>query len=298
MELVKKRIGQYKEIYSKCEVREEIIEVIVPDSNPDCEYASYTFASCRTNEKSILSGTVRVSGELKIKVQYSALASEKMYTVESTAPLSYSFDAGDLQPEDRLILSINVAEATSETINSRKIRIRVKLNACISVMRLDNCEVSEDIIYDAQECICSKCDEHTKELCVDVAEKHISFTEEIPLDEGDIASLYKILKQNCTWSSSEIKVMQNKLMLRGKATLNVYGCRDDSWESKCHTYTLPFSQIIECRNAFEGDSADVIYSPRCVDVKIDFKEDDKACLVCELSADAVAFVNRKSNFNK
>ena len=92
MEVLKQRLGRYKEVYAARDIKEEIMEVIVPDCNPDYEREICTHAVARVTEKSMLSGNLRVSGGLRAFTHYDSQASENMYLINAETKFSYSVD--------------------------------------------------------------------------------------------------------------------------------------------------------------------------------------------------------------
>lgn len=294
MELIKQRLGRYKDVYTACETKEETIDVIVPDCNPDYEREIVTFANCRVIDKSMLSGSLRVSGEIKAFVNYDANASENMYVVNASSPFAYSFDIPGGAPDDVFFIRIRTASAASEMLNSRKIRIRVKLEAEIFVYRMENVEITSDICGESGEKICVKSDNITHFPCIDISSERIAFTEEIRLSDEEVADFARLIRWSCKWNTEEVRVLQNKLMVRGTASLSVYSCREENNEVGMHDYILPFSQVIECKNCCETDIVDVNLAENCCLVDLITKEDENTYLRCEAYAHAEAFVYRET----
>jgi len=294
MEILKQRCGRYKEVYSASQIREETLEVIVPDTNPDYEREICTFATAAVTDRSILSSSLRISGDLKACTFYDSQASESMYAINAETKFSYSFDVPSAMPDDSLCVSVRVLNACTEIMNSRKIRIKVKLDCCINVFRMENIELSEDACGLTGEGINVKTENIGQTNCIDIADKNISFTEEIILSDDEIAVLSRIIRSNCQWKSEEIKILQNKVMVRGVAKLTVYGWLDSAGKVDSREYVLPFSQVVECRNVCETDTVEVLYTNDGCYAKIIAKDDGGTCLRCEARADASVFVYRKS----
>ncbi len=292
MEILKQRLGRYKEVYSSREIREEIIDVIVPDSNPDCEREICTHAVSKVTDKSMLSGSIRVSGDIKACTHYDASASESMYAINADTKFSYSFDVQGGLPDDTFGVSLSVLQAETEVLNSRKVRIKVKLVAAISVFRIENTELSEDVCSVQAEGVNIKSKEIVQTPCIDIAEKNINFTEEIKLSEEEIFKLSRIIRWSSRYRTEEIKILQNRVMVRGVAQLRIYGWCDSSSRCEEKEYILPFSQVIECRNVCDTDTVEVVLADNCCCANLFAGDDGCTLLRCDISVDARLFVYR------
>ncbi len=292
MEILKQRLGRYKEVYSSREIREELIDVIVPDSNPDCEREICTHAVSKVTDKSMLSGSIRVSGDIKACTHYDASASEAMYAINADTKFSYSFDIPGGLPDDTFGVTLSVLQAETEVLNSRKVRIKVKLIAVISVFRIENIELSEDVCSVQAEGVNIKSERITQTPCIDIAEKNISFTEEIKLSEEEIFKFSRIIRWSSRYRTEEIKILQNRVMVRGVAQLKVFGWCDSSSRCEEKEYILPFSQVIECRNVCETDTVEVVFSDNCCFANLFAADDGCTFLKCDISVDARLSVYR------
>lgn len=292
MEILKQRLGRYKEVYSTREIREEIIDVIVPDCNPDYEREICTHAVSKVTDRSMLSGCIRVSGDIRACTHYDAAASESMYLISADTKFSYSFDIPGGLPDDTFGVTLSVLQAETEVLNSRKIRIKAKLLAVISVFRMENTELSADVCTVQAEGVNIKTKDIVQMPCIDIAEKNISFTEEIKLGEEEIFKLSRIIRWSSRYKTEEIKILQNRVMVRGVAQLRIYGWCDSSGRCEEKEYVLPFSQVIECKNVCETDSVEVVLEDNCCSANINARDDGSTVLRCDVSVDARLFAYR------
>ena len=295
MEILKQRFGRYKEVYAASEIKEETVDVIVPDSNPDYEREICTYAVTKVTEKSMLSGSLRVSGDLRAFTHYDSQASENMYLVSAESKFGYSFDIPGGLPDDTVSVTFSVLSASAEVLNSRKIRIKAKIAAQIAVYRMENIEVSEDACGRHGDGINVKTENVEQNSCIDIAEKRMNFTEEIGLSEDEIAKFARITRWDWSWLKEEIKILQNKTMVRGVVKLTVYGCAADGVKIDSKEYILPFSQVVECKNVCETDDVEISFTNGCCFAHIVSKDDTNTCLVCEVAADINVHVYRKSD---
>ncbi|MBR4304039.1 MAG: DUF3794 domain-containing protein [Clostridia bacterium] len=294
MEVLKQRLGRYKEVYAARDIKEEIMEVIVPDCNPDYEREICTHAVARVTEKSMLSGNLRVSGDLRAFTHYDSQASENMYLINAETKFSYSVDIPAGLPDDTATVTVRVLSASVEVLNSRKIRIKTKILSDVAVYRMENIELSEDACGSHGDGINVKTEDIEQTSCIDMAEKKITFTEEIRLSDEEISRFARVTRWNWLWEKEEIKILQNKIMVRGTVRLTMYGCALDGVKIDSKEYLLPFSQVVECRNVSESDMVELRFANEYCYAQIIPKDDTNTCLVCEASADANVFVYRKT----
>lgn len=253
MELIKKRLGHYRETYYLTKEKEETIEIIVPDSNPDFENTISTFSMCTLTDKSLLSGHAKITGQVNSIINYSSSASECAYTINSSAPFSDSVKIDGCSPDDVLICDVKVCSSNVEVVNSRKIKILIKLSITCSVLHLHNIDVIEDVCGEVGEGIYTLTDSCEIIPCVDISEKLISFTDEIRLSNEESLNYFRFIRWDDIWDVDDIKIMQNKVMIRGHIQINAYSTTDSSLDVISKSFILPFSQVIECKNTYEDD---------------------------------------------
>ena len=293
MEILKHRLSRYKEVYTATEIKEETLDVIVPDCNPDYEREICSYAVARVTDKSMLSGSLRVSGDIRAFTHYDSQASENMYLVNADTKFGYSFDIPSGLPEDTACITVRVLSTVSEVLNSRKIRIKVKIAAEYAVYRMENIELSEDVCGSQGDGINVKTKHVDQTSCIDIAEKRINFTEEIRLSNDEAAQFARIIRWNWKWEKEEMKVLQNKIMVRGTVKVSVFGCATEGVRIESKEYILPFSQVVECKNVCETDDIFIKFANDCCFVHI-VEKDDTPCLVCEANTDMHALIYRKS----
>ena len=291
MEIVKQKVGYYREVCSFSEIREEINDVVIPDTNPDFESVISAFASCTVTEKSLVSGCIRSSGTLETTVYYDSSASENGYLLQNSFSFSMSFDLNKVFPDDKLIFSVKAAETVCEVINSRKIRIKVKLIVSAQIFRADEINISGDILSEDTEGINVLTEKTEMTVLSEIKEKQFAFSEEIRISEDEISGDPDIIRWDSVWSAGEIKKMQNKAMIRGSVEISAYFFEDDFKKAVKRTYTLPFTQIVECSAEENDDLLTYINQEKCL-IKAEMKEDGIS-LKCDLCVTASLMVFKK-----
>ncbi len=292
MEIIKQKIGYYRDVCAFSEIRELVNDVVVPDTNPDFESAMSVFAVCTIDEKSLVSGGIKTSGTVDTTIYYDSSASESAYLLQNSFPFVLNFEENETTSEDKLILSVKVVETLCEIINSRKVRLKVKLLSSVQVLRKDELCLCGEIINGEQDGINCLTEKTEVTLCSDINEKQFGFFEEIRPSENDIPLNGRIIRWNGFWSAGEVKKMQNKVMIRGGAEINVYFADEAFKNVSRRTYTVPFTQIVEC-SAEENDFVSVdIKQVKCNLNKV--IKDDGIFLECDMTASASVMVFRKT----
>ena len=294
MELMRKRIGSYANKITDVFYTEQVTEIIVPDTNPDYENTISVFATCKLNEKSLLSGNIKINGQIFLTIHYSSNASECAYTINYTDSFSHTEKCVNIDPEDKLICSTEVVGAEISVINSRKIRLTTKLCSRYQIFHLYNTEIIEDICEDIGEGIKTLTGTSLISACVDITEKQLNISEEIHLNNAESSLSYRIVRWNSNWIINDKKVMQNRVMLRGHIEIDVYSTPEHEFIMTCKRYTIPFSQIIDCKNSFDEDIIECYFKQTHCNIKLKDKEDG-VVLSCDCFADAVIFSERKIN---
>lgn len=294
MEIIKKRIGQYKESCFNSHVSEEIIEIIVPDIQPDFENVISSFATCKITEKSALSGSIKITGKLFASIHYSSTASECAYTINATSDFAKSIKYENSNPIDVFTSNSKVLSTAVEIINSRKIRLKILLCTVYTTFNLENIDLIEDICSEVGENIQSLTSLKAIRPCVDISDKGISFTEDIRLTDSEYANLFRIVSWKTEWFVDETKIMQNRILIRGHISIDISSTNENSFEIMHKSYVLPFSQVMDCKNTYEDDEIIVYLSQDNCNINLIQKEDN-FYLCCDCSATATSFTYREMN---
>ena len=291
MEIIKKRLGSYIENVTDMFFSEEITEVIVPDTNPDYESTISAFSICKVIEKSTLSGSLRISGQIVSNIHYTSKASECAYNIYCTTPFTQNHSFTDISPQDKIISNTEVLSTTIEIVNSRKIRVISKLCTRYTIFHFSNIEIIEDICGEVGEGIKLLSNKAPINYCCDISEKLISFTEEIMLNSSEIDFFYRIIRWNSNWIIDEKKIVQNKVMLRGHISINVYSSEEHNLDIQSKSYNIPFSQIVECQNTYDEDVVECfLKQPNC-SIKL-IQKDGVGYLLCDCFANVSLITKR------
>lgn len=293
MELVKNTVYQYKELLSDTSEYQESIDVIVPDVNPDVMEIVSASASCNAREKSLQQDRLTVSGEIEVCVFYRAEQQEKLYSVIGKIPFSHSCDAKGAVAADMALITAEVLSASATMLNPRKLTLKAMLGVHSSVYQNQGVSVTENAAGLPEEGINCLIGSEERLLLSTITEKKIVFAEEIRLSAAaEPAEL--LLHAHATWNTEDIKVLTNKIMLRGSAALQVITASAAGDNVEEHTYHLPFAQVIECDAADVHDQVTVRYQPGQLQAQLMQREDGAVFLKCSASATAAAIVYKKT----
>jgi len=273
MELIKKRLGHYRETHYLTKETEKIIEIIVPDINPDFENTISTFSVCKLTDKSLLSGSAKITGQMNSIINYSSSASECAYTINASAPFSESITIEGCNVNDILVCDIKVCSSNVEVVNSRKIKVIIKMSITCSVLHLNNIDIIEDVCGEVGEGIYTLTEASDIIPCVDVSEKLISFTDEIRLSNEESLNYFRFIRWDDIWEVDDVKIMQNRVMVRGHIQINAFSTTDSSLDMISKSLILPFSQVIECKNTYEDDFIAPIICSHSINTMLMQKDD-------------------------
>ncbi len=291
MEVIKNSFGQYKELSPMTKEHDEAVDVIVPDVNPDVLSIVYTNAVCAVREKTMVTGRLTVSGEITAKAFY--IGEEELHCITGQIPFSYTYDA-PVQPGDVAVISVRAMSSGAGMLNPRKLCLKAGICVDIRMFRKTALELAEDAFGAPDEGINTLTERESIRYMCGVAEKRIAFNEEIRIMGGEIDERDKLLRSELMWMTEDVKVLTNKIMLRGNAVVKVVTINGGSLRVTENTYRLPFSQIIESDGVEPSDSAEIDYQTMQFDAQMLSRADGDMYLYCNIFGNASVLVTRSA----
>jgi len=292
LELVKNTVNQYKELLFNVGEHQESVDVIVPDVNPDVMEIASVSAICSVREKTLHQDRLTVSGEIEVCVFYHAEQQEKLYSVSGKIPFSHSCEVPGVAVVDTALVAAQVLSSSAVMLNPRKLTLKAVLSICSNVYQKQDVSITENAAGLPEEGIHCLIGSEERLLLSAIAEKKIVFTEEIRLSAA-AEPTELLLHAKVEWNTEDIKVLTNKIMLRGSAALQVITASAVGENVAEHTYHLPFAQVVECDIADVHDQVTVLYQPGQLQAQLMQREDGAVFLKCSASATAAAMVRKK-----
>lgn len=266
LELMKRAQSGWLTLAQVSQQREESMDMIVPDVSPDVFTVISATAVCTLQEKALRQDRVELMGSAEVTVLYTT-EEDRVHMLRGSIPVKHVCEATGCNERCMAQARMDAMTANVVVLNPRKLTLRVMVAEEVTVWQSINYELTEEIISGADEGIeCRKTTE-TCTILAGVAEKKLSFSEELRL-HGDAAKGTMLASSTIEWRSEEVKVMTNKLMVRGTAELRVTTVTETGAYAGSCLYSLPFSQMLECDRTESGDAVDICFTTTCLDCRL------------------------------
>lgn len=232
-------------------------DVIVPDSKPDIAKVLQLSAYPKITGCETRSGRVIVSGTIKYNILYLADNEEKcVKSITSSCEFSNIVRENDIGDSMLTFADVDVSELNCSVANCRKLTIRTSL--CMNV-RVYSC-YDLDLVC-AMEGACTK----TRTLSSSVIRAHsqntATITDSFQLAPGK-ADICEVLKADATITDSEVKVIDDKAIVKGLARVSVLYLSESGIEYA--QSEMSFAHILEADGI--RDDMDCEYCVKLIDI--------------------------------
>ena len=209
------------------------------------------------SQKSVQADKIFIGGTLRLNILYipDGDVIGKVKSIMTTQDFSHSADIKGAKPGMNLS-----AEAECETpeytlVNSRKLNIRCKVGFGIKLTAPCEADIATDI--DGDDAVQIK-GTHIKvcNSCLE-AERDIIIREQLDVPAGN-PSIGEILKISAKPTLTELRIIDNKAIVKGEMKICTLYCGDDDECSiQCMEHVLPFTEIPEAEGLSEGMSGEL-----------------------------------------
>ena len=213
MELIKNSIKQYTQLLNLSDSREEVVDTIVSDVLPDAEEIICASAFLAVEEKALVGGQARVSGQIGTRT-FCATSEGRIFVVEGSQAFVCQWDAPNCSGDDMLLAEMRLMPARAELLNPRKVSVRAVITAQVRVFRPGQMEYTGGVSSQTQEKVNTLIKEQQMLVLTEIVEKRLTINEEIRVNSGDIAPGDRVFRSEVLWQTEDIKTLPNKIMLR------------------------------------------------------------------------------------
>jgi len=293
MEIIKNRLKHYGEAVIDTDTIDEGLVIIVPDTNPDALQIIGTRGTVYIQEKSCIQGMFKATGSVNCCISYISTEGKEPYTVNASIPFAFSKEVGGMEEDDRMTSSLKLLSLSSSLVNPRKLSLKAQVQITEKLYKCQTVEYAQDILSGSDDNI--QCLKETVKMqtITDIAEKRIVLSDEIRLGDEKLDGRSVILKSSSDWVNEDVKVLPNKIMVRGRVDIwaaSISGEGEYIGKSK---YSVPFSQIIECDGVQPEDSVEVSYSPAREEIEIFTSSEDITTMTFAFAAVTECIVKRE-----
>lgn len=237
----KKSIPYLRTIKNGVESREQTQEVRLTDGMPDIGYVLSCWGQVLIRGKEWHTGGIAVNGGVMAWVLYMPDDGSQPQCVETWLPFQMKWDFEAPTQDGAICVQPSIVSVDARSTSARKIMVRACIDVLAQAKIKDTAEIG--IPEDLPENICILQNTYPMMLPAEGGEKPFSLEEVMEL-QFDTAQINKILYYNLSTKVTEQKLLTDKLIFRGIATLKMLYMEPDgklcSW-----TGDVPFSQYAE-----------------------------------------------------
>lgn len=242
LELNRTHLAGYETVLDTSVFREETLETIVPDANPDILRLVDTQGKVFLKNKEAVDGRVTLTGTAWLTVLYQPEGGTGLCRLEVGIPFSVSAEDRRLTSNCMVTAVAQVVGADTRTINPRKILTRVEVAVRVKAFRAETMVLCTGV--HAEGGTAEEWKEVHRPCCISaVQEKQVTFEDNLSIPVGRPAA-EELICNRVELACHEAKLIGNKLIFKGEAVVRLlYRPVDGGMDAA--DFTLPFSQIAE-----------------------------------------------------
>lgn len=245
---VQKQYSCLKRIVHLSAAQEQTQELIIPDSMPDAVRTLICYAEPEIQGKTSRAGSLLITGNLRVSCLYADEAGS-LQLLSSGLPFSVKLENADLQESTQSRIRCHVQSADSRLINSRKVLLRITVQAQADGYAPQT-ETTRTL--DAPPaCLQLKTERYETAEPVELAERAFQISEELNLPEGrpPIAKLVDYMLYPLV---QEQNLVGSKAVLKGAAGLQITYL-DEENTLRTLAFSVPFSQYCQLEGDYDQD---------------------------------------------
>ncbi len=272
-------------------LREETLEMIVPDACPDILRIAETDGKVLLTRKEAMDGRVELAGVFKLSVLYLPDGESGTRHLDVTLPFTCAAEGREIDPSCTVVACMRLRHADTRAVNPRKVLVRAEAAADITAFAPRAAAICSQVPEAAEQGVEQLTETQEVYLTACVQEKPFPFSDEVALSAGKPAAV-ELLKSRVSLNRGESKIIGNKLIFKGSADVTVlYRGEDDGVYSAADQ--LPFSQIMEVTGVAEDAECDLTLALTGAECTLNAGDDGRTVSVSiEALAQAVVRENR------
>lgn len=249
LELNRTHLNGYETVLETTVFREETLETIVPDANPDILRLVDTQGKAFLKSKEVMDGRVALTGTARLTVLYLPDGGTGPCCLEVGIPFTMSAEDRRLTSGCLIVAVPRIAGADTRTMNPRKVLTRVEIAVCIKVFSPQATVLCTGV--NGEDSSAQQLKQLHHPYCVTaVQEKQVTFEDDLSIPAGRPAA-EELISSRIELSCFDTKLIGNKLIYKGEAAVKLL-YRSAGGGLDAADFTLPFSQITEVIGVGEG----------------------------------------------
>lgn len=232
-------------------IREETVEINLPESMPDV--VSVIDARCTPfmRAKDAVMGRVEVSGVCDSAILFYTDVSPEIQRLITEVKFLGTCEDEKITPDCAITARITSVNAEARMLNSRKLSLRFELMYSISCY--DRAEVRSVTIPEETGSLCFKGCSTRVTVPMGVGEKSFVLTDRVKVAPGS-GNVGELLYSDTEFCVEDVKSVGSKAVVKGTAdTRFAYRTGEDGSCMEVHSFKSPFSQIVDLDMETEAD---------------------------------------------
>lgn len=272
-------------------LREETLEMIVPDACPDILRVAETDGRVLLTRKEAVDGRVELAGIFKLSVLYAPDGEEGMRHLDAVIPFTCAAEGKEIDPSCTVVACARLCRADTRAINPRKILVRAEAAVDITVFAPKGAAICSRVTDAGEGGVEQLTETREVYLTACVQEKPFPLSDDIALSASKPAAL-ELLKNRVSLSQGDSKIIGNKLIFKGSANVSILYRGEDN-RVYASSAELPFSQIMEVSGVAEDGECDLTLALAGADCALNAEDDGRSVSVSiEVLAQAVVRESR------
>ncbi len=290
LELQQQELLHFEPILNTTLVREETMEMIVPDALPDILAVLDTCGTVLLGRKETSTGCVSVTGTVRCGILYRPEDGGALQPMTAELPFQVSADAEAITANSGCTAAVRLALAETRVLNPRKVLIRAEIVADLTVYGRQSLSWCCDIPNREEQGVQQRLSDVSGSFARQVTERPFHFSDTLSLP-GSKPPVETILRSNLSIRSMEEKIIGNKLIFKGNVTVQLlYRSTEDTILSA--GFELPFSQMIDEGETGEETAYQLMLSLQSCEILLDDSEGRHLSLELDVLAQAVLWETR------
>ncbi|MCH5198860.1 MAG: DUF3794 domain-containing protein [Oscillospiraceae bacterium] len=293
METVKSSIKEPKKIFSQTKEQPIECDIVLPDYYPEISKILDCCVSLSREAVTVTADKISVSGRANVRLLYTS-AENELKAYETVSKYTRLIPGDRFETTDICIVSQSLSSLNFRAVSPRKAEIRASASVKAEIIRLEEKNVITDIEDSEIEKLAAQ-SECFSISAFSFASLEISDKLSLPVPKEKISA---ILRQSVKLDFTEIKAINNKIMLSGFSEICFVYVDSDNKVSSEMNAKIPFTQIKELYGVNENDNCSVLI--KNADIEIDIKNSSGGESEASFSvfADAVIIAGQNAEINR
>lgn len=241
------KIGFCETVYETTAEQSLDADINLPDYCPEIQ----RILNCRVipNITSVQnnSGRITADGIACVRILY-ADENGKIASYEQNYPIQKFVESGKVTSDCAVDVRIKTDYANSRAVNSRRIDIRAMMTFVFKAFN----KREESVLCLAEGAgIQTVTEENTAASLCGLSERAFSLSEVIEI-KNEKPPVSQIINATACAVTDEIKIINNKALIKGNCNVKIYYIGDDSSSVESIEHSMPISQIVEAEGINEG----------------------------------------------